>query len=63
MIPSSEINLQIYDLLGNKVIKELYGQENRENNIVLDLSVLQRGIYFLKISISGKSITRKIVLS
>lgn len=63
IIPSSEINFQIFDILGNKVIEDINGSYTSSNSISVNLSSLQKGVYFITINTSGQTTTKKFVLT
>lgn len=48
-------NICIYDITGNKVYE---GKETK-----IDISGLSRGIYIMKINLSGKAIIEKLILN
>lgn len=62
-IPAADINFQIYNILGDQVADERNGSITDNNRMALDLSNLQKGIYFIKISRGEQSTTKKIVLN
>lgn len=62
-IPATEINFQIYNVLGDQVADEFNENITDNNRITLDLSNLQKGIYFIKINQGEHSTTKKIVLN
>ncbi|HEA29747.1 MAG TPA: T9SS type A sorting domain-containing protein [Leeuwenhoekiella sp.] len=53
----NKINLDIYDILGNEIFSSVINKN--EKNI--DFSKYPTGIYFLKITIDGKTSTKKII--
>ena len=52
------VSISIIDLLG----KVVYSSDNLSNNSIIDLSSLQKGIYFAKIVDGNKAITQKLIL-
>ena len=49
-------NVEIYNLLGKLVLFETVGNQN------LNISALNKGVYFVKVTQEGKTITRKLVV-
>ncbi|MEI6122415.1 MAG: C10 family peptidase [Bacteroidota bacterium] len=57
-----DVSCKIYDILGNEVLNILYTSGLNNNNIILNLSELHKGLYFIKITTSKGSITKRIEL-
>ncbi len=54
---SSKTNVEIYSVLGQKInVKQFQGK-----SFDIDVSSLQKGVYFLKVIFGGKETTRKII--
>lgn len=55
------ITIQLYDLLGNKKLsttKELY--KSGTHRVKMDLSSLKAGVYFFKVRVKNKTITKRL---
>ncbi|WCO00901.1 T9SS type A sorting domain-containing protein [Psychroserpens ponticola] len=50
-------SITVYDILGKNVLSQ-----NELTNNRLDISILNNGVYFLKINANGNSITKKIII-
>lgn len=53
----SKANIEIYSVLGQKINQKQF----EGNSFDLDMSSLQKGVYFLKLTSGGKETTRKII--
>jgi hypothetical protein len=60
----NEVNIAVYDILG-KQIKNLYQGEmmSGANNIQVDVSTLNEGVYFVKLQMNNQVITKKIMIN
>ena len=60
----SNVKVELFNLVGNKVSELIKGQLNSGNNeIPINTSELANGIYFIKISVAGIDKTIKLVVS
>ena len=59
----SEISLKVYDILGNTVAADLHCQNAGNNQLVVNLSSLEKGMYFITISTGKHSVTKKVTLT
>lgn len=57
--PAPGGGVAVYDLLGNSMIQESFGQQSQLN---LDLSQFKHGVYFVKVVQPGQMITKRIVV-
>ncbi len=55
-VANAELDVQVYDMLGKQVIK------SKVSNNALNISVLNQGIYIVKVTEEGKTATRKLVV-
>ncbi|HNW88535.1 MAG TPA: C10 family peptidase [Bacteroidales bacterium] len=62
-INASDIGLNVYDIRGNKVTEMIQSKINENDQLTMDLSNLQKGIYFITITTNDESVTRKVVLT
>lgn len=53
----NEISCRVVDILG----KELFSTNGKDQKIKIDISQLQKGIYFLQINSNGKTLLKKVV--
>ena len=53
----NKLTLEIYDILGNKLFSSII----RKNEEKIDFSKYPAGIYFFKINVDGKTMTKKII--
>jgi hypothetical protein len=61
---SGNVNLSVYDLLGNKVAELVNGyHEAGRQNIVFDAAKLSSGVYFYTLRSGATTITNKMILS
>ena len=63
LLKNNDVSIAIYDILG-KNIKNLYQGEmmSGANNVQMNVSELNEGIYFVKLQINNQIITKKIVI-
>ncbi|MBI5323888.1 MAG: T9SS type A sorting domain-containing protein [Ignavibacteriae bacterium] len=64
LISDDYVNLELYDLQGNKV-KDIYRNylSSGEQQLDLDISDLQSGIYFIKLQVNGKTSVKKMMVA
>ncbi|MBN2174954.1 MAG: DUF4397 domain-containing protein [Bacteroidales bacterium] len=61
LIENSDVNIEVYDVLGNKVIEQQLGsRSNQIQNHKVDVSNLNGGLYFVTISAGESRVTKKI---
>ncbi|GAB1444078.1 hypothetical protein MASR2M39_29240 [Ignavibacteriales bacterium] len=61
---SGNVNLSVYDLLGNKVAELVNGyQDAGRQNVVFDAAKLSSGVYFYTLRSGATTITNKMILS
>jgi hypothetical protein len=61
---SGNVNLSVYDLLGNKVAELVNGHyEAGRQNVVFDAAKLSSGVYFYTLRSGATTITNKMILS
>lgn len=60
---ASEISLKVYDILGNSVADNLYSHNAGVKQIVVNLSSLERGLYFITLNTGKHSVTKKVILT
>lgn len=59
----SEISLKIFDVLGNTVDENLLCQSAGNNQIIVNLSSLEKGMYYITINTGKQTITKKVILT
>ena len=57
----SQVNINVYDMLGRKVIEKSLQQEEGSQKISLNASNLQNGTYILQINTENQQIIRKFI--
>ena len=56
----SEVNIEIYDVLGNRVSEKKYS-DSSSDTLAINVSSLSVGMYIVKVNSQGKSFSRKLL--
>ncbi len=62
IIPSTKINLKIYNTLGDEILDGINSSTTENNMITMNLSSLKKGIYYIKLITDEQTATKKIIL-
>jgi len=58
-----DVSYKIYDIIGNEILGSSYTSTVNNSGIVLNLSECRKGLYFIKVTTSKGSVTKKIELT
>ena len=63
LVKDAYVTLKIFDMLGNEVIKVTDGElKSGEHTVPVDVSALETGIYFYRLSVDEHSETKKLTI-
>ena len=59
---NTEVQVQIMDIQGKQIKAQDFAMNKGENQVSIDLSDVQKGIYFVRMSSDGESLSQKLVV-
>ena len=59
---SDDVNLNLFDLRGRKIIENNYVSNGSLFNQEIDLGILENGVYLITVSSEGKTATKKLII-